>query len=79
MHTYFIANSLRSILIIYKAALCLAIYIYIYIYKSRKRKKNEEEETHVHVTRFLFTSLCCLSLLYQALSCVFKAHYHKLF
>lgn len=31
MHTYFTANSLRSILIIYKAALCLAIYIYIQI------------------------------------------------
>lgn len=75
IHTSFTVNPLHN------AALCLSNSLVQTREKEREKKKERKNKrkTYVHVTRFLFTSLCCFSLLYQALSCVFKAHYHKIF
>lgn len=65
MHTYFTANSLRSILIIYKAALCLAIYIYTNLERKRKTKKKKKHTYTLHVSSL---PLCVVSPFYTRLS-----------
>lgn len=68
MHMYFTANSLRSILIIYKAALCLAIYIYIYINTNLEREGKTKKKKHTYTLHVSSLPLCVVFPFYTRLS-----------